>query len=206
MSLDNHPVKLIYLHGFNSSPDSHKARLLLSYMQQRSLQSFVEIPEIPPYPEQAFKMLRSVVESAQKQYEVALAGSSLGGFYATALAECYGLRAVLINPAVRPHLLLEKYLGDNTNYYTSAHWTLNTSHIQALRDLDVEPVSRPERYMLMLQMADETLDYRDAEQKYQGAQAYIESGGSHCFDNFKRYIPRMLKFSGFMDEELSTLL
>ena len=125
-----------------------------------------------------------------------MAGSSLGGFYATALAEHYGCRAVLINPAVRPHLLLQKYIGENVNYYTDEHWQFDASHVEQLRQLDVAHISQPQRYLLMLQTGDETLDYRDAEAKYAGCPAIMEQGGDHSFAGFERHIPRMLEFCG----------
>ena len=100
----------------------------------------------------------------------------------------------MINPAVRPHALMKKHLGENANYYTSERWVLDETHILQLSQIDVDPVTHLERYMLMLQTADETLDYRDAAQKYSGALSFIEQGGSHSFDDFERYISRILEF------------
>jgi predicted esterase YcpF (UPF0227 family) len=125
---------------------------------------------------------------------VAFAGSSLGGFYATWLAERFGGKAVLINPAVRPHELLEKYIGENINYYTSEHWILNESHIQQFRELDVDCITDPERYLVMLQTGDETLDYRHAVEKYEDCNIELEQGGDHSFIDFENHIDRLLKF------------
>lgn len=190
------PVKLIYLHGFNSSPKSHKANVLWAYMHKQGLDSSLDIPAIPPVPFDAIDTLMKRVEMAQKKYTVAFAGSSLGGFYATWLAERYGARAVLINPAVRPHLLLEKYLGENINYYTSEQWVLDESHIEQFRRLEVDTISRPERYLLLVQTGDETLDYRDAVKKYAECRSIIEQGGDHSFMNFEDHIEQILDFCG----------
>lgn len=186
---------LLYLHGFNSSPQSHKARVLYEYMHERGLAEALHIPRIPPQPAAAFADLCELYESlAVENRQVAVIGSSLGGFYATALAQRYDCRAVLINPAVRPAILLQRYLGLNTNYYSSETWELNQAHIQQLRDLDVPRIIRPECYLLLLQTGDETLDYCDALEKYRDCAAIVEQGGSHAFDGFERHLDTILTF------------
>lgn len=194
------PVILVYLHGFNSSPASYKARQLHQFMREKfgdkELDEYLCIPEIPPAPVDAIDLLMQRIESFQKDHTIAVAGSSLGGFYATWLAERYNCKAVLINPAVRPDLLLEKYLGENVNYYTSEHWILDESHIEQFRELDVGCITQPDRYLLMLQKGDETLDYRQAIEKYRDCPAVIEQGGDHSFVNFDQHIDRILDFCG----------
>ncbi|MCW8922390.1 MAG: esterase YqiA [Gammaproteobacteria bacterium] len=189
-------TRLIYLHGFNSSPESYKAKQLYAYMEQCNRLDQLIIPEIPPVPFEAMAMLVALYEQNRQQGDVAVAGSSLGGFYATCLAERFGCRAVLINPAVRPQQLLKKYLGENINYYTSECWMLNETHIEQFRELDSIPVTRPERYLLMLQKGDETLDYRDALEKYQGCPLLLEEGGDHSFTGFANHIEQILNFCG----------
>ena len=186
--------RILYLHGFNSSPQSHKARLLHEYMQCQGLAENIEIPEIPPMPADAIALLHKRAEVIQQEQGLAVAGSSLGGFYATWLAENFNCPAVLINPAVRPHELLEKYLGENTNYYTAERWVLDKVHIEQFRELYIEKITRPERYLLMLQTGDETLDYRDAVEKYAVCPSIIEPGGSHEFDGFERHLDKLLSF------------
>jgi len=125
---------------------------------------------------------------------VTLVGSSLGGFYATWLAERHGLRAVLINPAIRPYELLTPYLGVQTNLYTAAQYELTPTHLEQLRALDVDEITRPERYLLLLAMADEVLDSRIALQKYRGTRQRIDPAGDHGFSNFASYIEPILAF------------
>ena len=186
--------RILYLHGFNSSPQSYKARLLLEHMQDAGLGDYIEIPEIPPQPADAIALLQQRAETMQQYGEISFAGSSLGGFYATWLAEKYASPAVLINPAVRPHELLVKYLGTNRNYYTAESWTLDESHIEQFRKLYIEEVTDPQRYLLLLQTGDETLDYTEAVEKYAGCHSIIEQGGSHEFDGFERYLDKVLSF------------
>lgn len=168
-------------------------------MQAKGLDQQLEIPEIPPVPAEAIKMLMDRVKDSQKTHKVVFAGSSLGGFYATWLAERFNGKAVLINPAVRPHVLLEKYLGENVNYYTSEHWVLDEIHIQQFRDLDIEHITQPERYLVMLQTGDETLNYQQAVEKYADCNLVIEEGGDHAFVDFEKHIERLLKFCEIID-------
>lgn len=189
-------TRLVYLHGFNSSPESHKARTLRAVMQGERLSKFLSIPEIPTAPEEAIDMLLDCVGSIDNANDVAFAGSSLGGFYATWLAERFGSKAVLINPAVRPHELLEKHLGENVNYYTSERWVLDEGHIQQFRQLDVGRITQPERYLVMLQTGDETLDYQQAAGKYADCNLVIEEGGDHSFVDFEKHIGNLLSFCG----------
>jgi predicted esterase YcpF (UPF0227 family) len=186
--------KILYLHGFNSSPDSYKAKLMQQYMNDAGLGEYIEIPVIPPAPREAINLLNQYATTINNDYGLSVVGSSLGGFYATWLAEQFGCRAVLVNPAVRPHLLLAKYLGENVNYHTSEKWIFNETHIEQLRNLDVNQISQPERYLLMVQTGDETLDYRDAIDKYAGCPSIIEQGGDHAFTGFDRYLDKILAF------------
>jgi len=190
------PTRLIYLHGFNSSPESYKAKVLHAYMAQHGILDQLIIPAIPSVPAEAMAMLAALYEQNRKQAEVAVAGSSLGGFYATCLAERFGCKAVLINPAVRPHLLLQKYLGENKNYHTAESWMLDASHIEQLQQLDTISITQPERYLLLLQKGDETLDYRQALEKYKDCPRVLEEGGDHSFTGFENHIEQILDFCG----------
>jgi predicted esterase YcpF (UPF0227 family) len=186
--------KILYLHGFNSSPESHKAKVLRDYMQHKGLGDCLDIPARPPVPDQAIRLLQQHADLISKDYSLSLVGSSLGGFYATWLAEEYDCPAVLINPAVMPHRLLMKYLGENKNYYTDENWVLDQTHIEQFRKLYIQHVSRPERYLLLLQTGDDTLDYREALEKYPDSPAVVEQGGDHEFSGFERYLDTILSF------------
>ena len=185
---------ILYLHGFNSSPESHKARVLHDYMNLSGLGDRIDIPEIPPVPAAAIELLQHHAETIIKDSGLSLAGSSLGGFYATWLAEKYNCPAVLINPAVKPHQILSKYLGENTNYYTAESWVLDETHLNQFRELTIDRLSHPHRYLLMLQTGDDTLDYREAVERYADCPAIIEQGGSHEFRGFERHLDKILEF------------
>ena len=185
---------ILYLHGFNSSPQSYKARMLHDYMKRLGMEERIVIPAIPPVPEEAIELLQHCADDISKDDDLALAGSSLGGFYATWLAEKYSSPAVLINPAVQPHVLLKKYLGENRNYYTDQCWVLDKSHIEQFRRLTIDDITRPKRYLLMLQTGDQTLDYREALAKYKTCPSIIEQGGSHEFSDFEKHLDKILSF------------
>ena len=147
-------------------------------------------------------VLQSLLERrvAQRGAEhVTLIGSSLGGYYALYWAQRFRLKTVLINPAVRPWESLSNYLGDNQNYHTGEHFTFYPHHIAELKQYDVEVISQPENIYLLLQSADEVLDYRQALAKFPDSLIALQQGGSHGFDNFEQMIPSILNFVGISD-------
>lgn len=188
-------TKILYLHGFNSSPQSYKAQQLITHMQQRDCGDLLVCPQLPAYPEQARLLMEEIVEEILHDHHLNVAGSSLGGYYATYLAEKYGTRAVLINPSVKPYETLEAYLGENKFYHSDEVWEFDESHIEQLKVMDVEKLDDASRYLVLLQTGDETLDYREAEEKFKQSECIIEQGGNHSFIGFERYIPNILQFS-----------
>ncbi len=184
---------LIYIHGFNSSPLSEKAQELRAYVQDNELAVELIIPGLPNYPGASYRELEQLVEQHLPR-PITLIGSSLGGFMATTLAQQFGLKAVLINPAVRPSLLIGILLGENENPHTGEKYFLHEGHVDELIELEVQSISRPERLMVLLQTGDELLDYRQAVSYYQGCPQIVEEGGNHRFENFEKHLPRALKF------------
>lgn len=191
----NKTRKLLYLHGFNSSPQSHKAQLVSNYMAEIGRSEQLICPQIPHIPIEAMHFLDDIVEQALKDYNLSFVGSSLGGFYATYLAEKYNGPAVLINPSVKPFETLKAYLGENKFYFDEGCWEFNETHIQQLKDMYVEKLSDVNRYLVLLQTGDETLDYREAEEKYKDSHCIIEQGGDHGFVGLERHLSRIMQFS-----------
>ena len=191
------PFMLIYIHGFNSSPQAYKANLMLDYLRNHGKEDCFYAPKLPFNPEQAMQMLVTQVGDLIVQYgkqRVFLVGSSLGSFYAAYLAERYHVPAALINPSVEPYVTLNRYLGENTNVHTGERYILTEEHAEVLQTYRVDPLSNPENYLLMVQTADETLDYRKAVLKYGECEQVVEAGGCHGFDRFNDHIPMMLDF------------
>lgn len=181
---------LIYLHGFRSAPASEKARLLAGRMRQRALAERFWCGQLPVSPRCAIEMVESVIANARVR--PTLVGSSLGGFYATYLAEKHDLTAVLINPAVVAHLSLSCYLGPQTNIYTGETFEFTQKHIAELQALEVTQLKRPERFWLLVETGDEVLDYRQAVAKYAGARQSVVEGGDHSFRQFPAYLDAII--------------
>lgn len=183
---------LIYVHGFNSSAQSHKADLLCTHMAGLGLATQFACPELSHRPAQAITQLRALMADCDPQ-SVTLVGSSLGGFYATWLVENLGARAVLVNPAVRPYELLATAVGPQQNLYTGAAYEFTVGHVDALRVLEVEHIT-PERYLLITATGDEVLDYRAGVQRYAGCEQRVVTGSDHGFREFADYLDVVVKF------------
>jgi predicted esterase YcpF (UPF0227 family) len=188
---------ILYIHGLNSSPASSKARQLSAAMGDMGLQARLRIPSLHHHPRRAIAQLEALIDELERPV---LVGSSLGGYYATYLAERYGLKALLINPAVRPHALFDGYLGLQSNPYSMETWELTTDHVLALAELYVEPPTDPARYQVWLQSADEVLDYRQAQCYYQHCSLHIETGGDHGFQGFAERLPLLFAFAEIAPE------
>jgi predicted esterase YcpF (UPF0227 family) len=193
---------ILYIHGFNSSPLSKKARQLEAVMQQLGLADRLRLPALHHHPRQAIVQLESAIAELGQPL---LVGSSLGGYYATYLAERHGLKALLVNPAVAPHRLFDGYLGTQRNFYTDETWELTHDHVQALAELEVPAPVDASRYQVWLQTADETLDYRHAEHYYRACALHIEAGGDHSFQGFAKHLPALLAFAGIARRHYATL-
>ena len=184
---------LIYIHGFNSSPQSHKAIQTERWFAENVPDIQFCCPTIPPFADQALSLLRDQIEHYLPQ-PVYLIGSSMGGFFATCLAEQYNLKAVLINPAVNPARGLHKWVGENANYHTGETWHFEHQHIAPYREIDPGELKNKNNYLVLLQSGDEVLDYRDAVERYQGCEVILEQGGDHSFVGYERHLPTVQRF------------
>jgi predicted esterase YcpF (UPF0227 family) len=186
---------IIYIHGFNSSPASFKAKILHERLAANGRAHEFTAPALPPSPAAAAALL---AEIARKHPHAALVGSSLGGYYATWLAEQFALRAVLVNPAVRPYDLLGNHVGRQKNFHSGEEYEFTAQHVVELRALEVDTIT-PQRYLLLVETGDEVLDYRDAVEKYRGSQQFVIEGGDHGFSDFAGYLDTVLEFCAGAD-------
>lgn len=189
---------LIYLHGFLSSPASTKAVQTREWLHQQGLPVQYLCPFLSPYPSDTRSQLDALLGKLLEQVpteQIGVVGSSLGGYWATYLVEAYGVRAVLINPSVRPYDMVENYLGQSLgNYYTEDVYEMLPEHAQQLRDIDFPHPVKNDNYWLLAQTGDETLDYRLAEAKYRHCNQLIEEGGDHSFQGYVDRLPAILSF------------
>lgn len=182
---------IVYLHGFASSSQSEKAVLVREYFQQHLPQHQLSVPDLPYTPAEAWQELQQLCQHNKPDL---LIGSSLGGFLATALAEQYGCRAVLINPAVRPHLLLQQHLGRYYHPVRQQHYEVQAGHLPQLQDLQVRQLRQPMHYLVLLQSGDEVLDYRQALDFYQQCQLDVQEGGDHSYQNLQSRLADIVNF------------
>jgi uncharacterized protein len=127
---------ILYIHGFNSSPASHKSNQLRERLQSLGRGDEFRCPALPHMPGEAMAMLERELRGIGAD-GITLVGSSLGGFYATRLTENYGVRSVLVNPAIAPHEGLRAYLGPQKNLYTGDEYQLTEEHLEQLAGLHV---------------------------------------------------------------------
>jgi predicted esterase YcpF (UPF0227 family) len=191
------PATIVYLHGLNSDPASVKARALgtaIAALPPASRPEY-QVPKLHHRPAVAMRSVTAWIDR-HKPAPLTLVGSSLGGFYATWLAERYDAKAVLVNPSVRPFTDLERYLGPQRNLYTDEAYELTREHFAELVALRVERITRPERYWLLTQTGDEVLDWREAVAYFGGAWQCVQGGGDHAFHDFEAQLPPILRFAG----------
>jgi len=188
---------LIYIHGFNSSPASSKAQLLKARLEALGRGAEFAAPALPHSPAQAAALLDTL---ATRHPHAALVGSSLGGYYATYLAEKHGLKAVLLNPVVRPYELLALLVGRQKNLHTGEEYDFTTQHVAELRSLEVDRIS-PERYLLIAATGDEVLDCCAAVTRFQGCRQIVIEGSDHGLSDFANYRDAVIEFCGVSDAE-----
>ena len=184
---------VIYLHGFLSSPQSVKAQQTKAFVTEHYPELIFYIPQLDNHPKPAAKMLDELV-ARHPHADFGFIGSSMGGYFSSYLLERYGGKAVLINPAVQPYNLLADYMGEHINPYTQHRFFLDESHTRDLTSFDTPILSNPQNYWVLLQTADETLDYRQAQQKYVGAKLTVEQGGDHSFQGYERFLADIFQF------------
>jgi len=185
---------IIYIHGFNSSPASHKANQLRQRLVAMGQEHEFACPALAHWPDQAMAQLEGQIATAEPN-QVTLVGSSLGGFYATWLTEHLGCRSVLVNPAITPHEGLRAYLGQQKNLYTGEEYELTEDHLAQLKTLYIARPKQMDRYLLIHTTGDELLDWRVAVQRYQGCRQIVVEGSDHGFSEFGDYIDSVLEFA-----------
>jgi predicted esterase YcpF (UPF0227 family) len=189
-------TNILYLHGFRSSPLSTKAQKLARRVHERHPLVNWWCPQLPPSPHGAMEMVMQIV-SEWPRPTTAVIGSSLGGFYATHVAETLGCRAVLLNPAVHPARDLAGAVGEQTAWHEPAQrFFFEPGFVGELHALEHGPISRPENYFAVIAKGDEVLDWREMAARYAGARIKLIEGSDHGLSDFDRHIDDVFDFLG----------
>lgn len=189
---------LLYLHGFRSSPQSIKAQKVAARVERlrvagRPLTWWC--PQLPPSPAEALEqVLRGVADWPVERMGVI--GSSLGGYYATVVAERLGCKAVLLNPAVDPARDLARYIGEIQAWHSEERFHFRPGYVDELRAMTPGPLTRMERYCAVIAKGDEVLDWREMAARYAGADLLLLEGGDHALSEFDRHEPHIHRFLG----------
>jgi predicted esterase YcpF (UPF0227 family) len=187
---------LLYLHGFRSSPQSHKARQMAAWLAEHRPDVHWWCPQLPPSPWDAVQLAADGTAGWPRE-RMAVIGSSLGGFYATVLAERIGCRAVLLNPAIEPARDLAGAIGETTAWHGDDRFFFQPGFIDELKTLRPAAVTQPERYFAIIAKGDEVLDWREMAQRYAGCRVKLIEGGDHALGDFAAvHLPDVLRFLG----------
>jgi predicted esterase YcpF (UPF0227 family) len=185
---------LLYLHGFRSSPRSTKAQLVQQRVAQQHPGVTLWCPQLPPSPQQAMDELMQGI-AAWPRAQMAVIGSSLGGYYATWIAEQTGCRAVLLNPAVFAARDLATQVGVHPSWHEPQEtFEFKAAYVDELRELAVPAITWPERYYALIAKGDEVLDWREMSAHYPGAHGRLLEGSDHAIAEFADHLDEVLAF------------
>ena len=187
------PTHVLYLHGFRSSPLSAKAQSMGAWMRAHRPEVRWWCPQLPPSPREAMALVFEQLASWPVE-RIAVVGSSLGGFYATVVAERTGCKAALLNPAINPARDLAGYIGDLTSFHDpDDHFYFRAEYVTQLRLMTPREITRPERYCAVIAKGDEVLDWREMTTRYPGAAIRLLDGGDHALTDFDEHLPFILR-------------
>ncbi len=187
---------IIYLHGFRSSAESHKARALGNRLLEVRADWEYITPNLSFDPAIALIQIEAILQRCDKR-ATTLVGSSLGGFYATVMAEKTSCRAVLLNPSLAPDETLAAHVGVQTNLYSGEEFVFEKNHLDILRRYRPEKIT-PAQYLIVVEMGDELLDHRKTLARFDSAATCVIEGGDHDLKSFPAHIPRVLAFAGLV--------
>ena len=178
----------LYIHGFAGSKESKKAQVLKEYFQSE----VIEPISFSFKPKEAIKELSDYIESLDYK-KLMLVGSSLGGYYAMYLANKYNIYGTLLNPATKPYILLEQFVGENKNLHSGEKFDFKKEYLDDLKALEVKNIDSS-KFLLLTQRGDELIDADIAINELKNSEKIIIEGGSHSFLDFEKYLPSVKKF------------
>ena len=185
---------LLYLHGFRSSPLSTKARQVAAHVARFHPEVTWWCPQLPPSPKAAMAQVLQGI-AAWPRDTMAVIGSSLGGFYATCVAQATGCRAALLNPAVHPARDLARHIGEQVAWHDPMqHFFFAPEYVDELLALEPGPLRQPQQALAVIAKGDEVLDWREMVARYPGSRILLLEGGDHALSGFEAQLPEVLAF------------
>ena len=198
---------LMYLHGFRSSPQSTKARMTAAWVQAQRPDLVWCCPQLPASPRAALALVMDIVNGNEAsssgtatapwpEGQFAVIGSSLGGFYATVVAQRTGCSAVLLNPAVNPARDLVKYIGEISAWHSDEQLHFDAAFIDELHDLTPLLLTDLARYFAVIAKGDEVLDWQEMTARYAGCEIKLLDDGNHALSDYAEHLPEVTGFLG----------
>lgn len=174
-------MKLIYLHGFNSSENSETVLDL----KKNYGNDLISISYDYVNADNGYNQINNLIENVLKSdQDLILVGSSLGGFWANYFAQKYDLKSVLINPAIKPSQSLLKYTGKIKNYTTGEEFVFNGVNAIEYKKYEV-PVKIGNLRYIIIGKNDYVLNPNETIKHYFGAGLTILTNWGHRVENMQ---------------------
>ena len=196
-------MRLLYLHGFRSSPQSAKAVTMLWHVLAYNAHNLNmpaaqriqwHCPQLPPSPRQAMVKIMRWVRSVDAAQPLAVIGSSLGGYYAAQVAERTGARCVLLNPAVFQARDLKAFIGRVNNWHDEGGYAFTQQHVDELLAMQSTAFTQPQRYAAIISKGDEVLSWREMTARYPAAYLQLLKRSDHAISEFDDFASGVLRF------------
>jgi hypothetical protein len=183
---------ILYLHGFASSSNSNKAKVLKNYISKNYKNAEIIIPDLNNNFKLAVSQINELINSAK--YPIVFMGSSLGGYYASYFSSKLKTKSVLINPAIPPLKDFEMYLGENENYSTGEKFIITPEDIKYIRKMSYKKYANTENTYVLLESGDEVLNYKETAKYYSSSYLDIIYGGSHSYESLDEKLKNIVNF------------
>ena len=183
---------ILYFHGFKSSSDSSKAQEFKKFIENKTSQTKIIIPDLEDDFKEAHKQIETLID--KNSPNILYMGSSLGGYYALYFAQLYKSKSVLINPAIAPLNDFEIHLGKNENYATGNKFIISKDDISYIRSLHHKKILEPKNNLILLESGDEILNYVESSSYFRGSYIDIFYGGNHSYTSIKEKFTKIKEF------------
>ena len=183
---------ILSLHGFASSSNSNKAKILSSYISKISSNSKLMIPNLDNNFKKAVSQIELLIKNSDQP--ISFIGSSLGGYFAAYFASIENAKAILINPAIPPLKGFDEYLGENKNYSTGQKFLIEEEDIKFLRQLLTKKYLNKENTLVLMESGDDVLEYKKTSKYFEGCHIDIVFGGSHSYESMGEKLKKISNF------------